>query len=225
MVVRSHRVDWYKKVLGKSLAFISALSLLGVLFLTVFIDSKTKYSESPQLIVREIDVQLPPPPPPLPEVQQVDQSNTTDSINLFGGTSPARMSFSESPKISFKQVSELEQPKFEFGEDIWKKTLAVDFPEVEVKDLDAIPSLISSINVRVPRELRKQGVSSVEVRVQVLIVENGRAYIRKIIDMGYPEMEDVIRKYIKHVKFTVPTKHGRPVHAIYYWTIRFVEVL
>lgn len=177
-----------------------------------------------ELTVRTIDMRLPPPPPPPPPVQPKQDTSQTESasIDLAGLDSQVTMSYTAKPRINRNRMDRIEQPEFEISTLDMRKTLSVQFPVVGVKSLDAMPKIVSSKLVPIPRELRRRGITRVEAKVEIIIVENGRAYIKKIVDPVYPEMVEPIREYIEHVRFTAPTQSGNPVQAEYLFEMHFV---
>jgi len=176
-----------------------------------------------EVMVRKIDLQLPPPPEPPPFVQQKPDSSQPDaaSIDLTGFASSVELSYDSKPKIKTAPIENIEQPEFDMSHMDMRKTLSVQFPIVGVKSLDRMPQIVSSKQVAIPKELRRRGISRVETEVQIIIVETGRAYIKKIVNPVYPEMIEVIREYIENVTFTPPTQNGHPVQAEYLFKLNF----
>lgn len=176
-----------------------------------------------EVLVRRIDLQLPPPPEPPPPVQQKADASQSEaaSIDLTGFASSVELSYDSKPKINAVPLDEVEQPEFDMSTLNMRKTLSVQFPVVGVKSLDRMPQIVSSKQVSIPKELRRRGINRVETKVQIIIVETGRAYIKKIIDPVYPEMVVIIREYIENVQFTAPTQSGHPVQAEYLFELNF----
>ncbi|MBK8188289.1 MAG: hypothetical protein IPK77_14110 [Cellvibrio sp.] len=83
------------------------------------------------------------------------------------------------------------------------------------------PKLVSSNHISFPPELSRRGINRVETKVEIIIDQTGRAYVKKIIDPVYPEMIAVIRKSINNSQFTVPRKNGQPVQAVYLYALNF----
>ncbi len=201
------------------------LAILGVMAFTllVLLFPERMAPRDDEVVVRKVDLHLPPPPEPPPPVQQTPDASQPEaaSINLAGLGSAVELQYSDKPKINTVPVDKVEQPEFDMNAMEMRKTLSVQFPVVGVKSLDNMPQIVSSKQVSIPRELRQRGINRVETKVQIIIVETGRAYIKKIIDPVYPEMVAVIREYIENVKFTAPTQNGHPVQAEYLFELNF----
>jgi protein TonB len=175
--------------------------------------------------VRNVDVTLPPPPEPPPplKTRQAETESATPSIDLIGAGSGPSMNYSDNPKLTVLNLEKVDQPQFDTQSLDLRKTLALDFPVLEVKELDKIPRLVSTNRVSFPKEMRDRGINRIATKVEIIIDQNGQAFVKKIVDPVYPEMIDVIRKAINDSRFTVPTKDGRPVQAIYLYTLVFIN--
>jgi hypothetical protein len=54
------------------------------------------------------------------------------------------------------------------------------------------------------------------------LIKKEKRTLKKIVDPVYPEMMSVIRDWVAGVQFTIPTKNGQPVQAVYLYTIKFI---
>lgn len=201
------------------------LSLLLVCTLTSLIltlDSLIQQQEE-EVEIRQLQSFVPPPPPPPPpiKVQASDEVPAAPSINLLGAGEGPQMQYSDNPKLSYNRLERIVKPEFNMNDLDIRKELTLDLPLFEVKELDAIPKLISSNHISFPSELSRRGINRVETKVEIIIDQTGRAYVKKIIDPVYPEMIAVIRKAINNSKFTIPRKNGQPVQAVYLYSLNF----
>lgn len=204
---------------------ISGCLIAGLLVL-MSIAVPNKNSES-QVLSRKIDtvvLPLPPPPPPKSPLDEKHQEPLISADSIILNTNSVGVKFSERSEMKNLAVENVKLPEFDFKKVDLSKTIISDYPEVDMKELDEIPTLLSRVPMRIPRELRKRGVRSVRVVTEIFIDEAGNAYLRRIIDNPYPEMEDVIREFLKTVQFTPPTRNGLRVHAVYSWPLKFTEV-
>ncbi len=87
--------------------------------------------------------------------------------------------------------------------------------------MDQIPEVISYKFVKPPKEISKRRINRIKATVEIIIDQQGIPYIKKIVDPVYVEMIDIIRKWIKHARFTVPKKDGQPVQALYLYSLNF----
>lgn len=181
--------------------------------------------EPETLTVRSLDVAVPPPPEPPPPVKIQEQTTTapTPSIDLFGAGETPSLSYAHNPKLTLDNLQRIEKPEFDKEALNLVSNLSVDFPLLEVKELDSVPRLLSNNRISFPRHLRERGIDRVATKVEIIIDQQGKAFVKKIVDPVYPEMVEVIRKAINDSKFTTPTKNGRPVQAIYLYTLVFIN--
>ena len=202
---------------------LSGLLTLGLLLLIV-IAKISPVKEPETVMVRQVDVMAPPPPePPPPIVQERPSPTPNPTVNLLGVGDGATLSYADNPRLTLDNLMRIERPEFKMSTLDLAGNLSVDFPLVEVKELDSVPRLLSNNRILFPRHLREQGIDRVATKVEIIIDQQGKAYVKKIVDPVYPEMVDVIRKAINDSRFTTPTKNGRPVQAIYLYTLVFIN--
>ena len=201
------------------LAIMLALFLVGVLLLL----QQTVLAPEDEVIVRKVDVALPPPPAPPPplKMQQPDVSSPTPSINVIGLGGGPSINFASMPSLGLTNLEKVEKPAFDLDSLSIRQAMSVNFPIIEMKDLDKRPRLISSQYGQFPNSLIKKGVKKVHTKVQIIIDDKGNVFIKKIIDPVYPEMIDVIRHWVKSARFTIPTKNGLAVQAVYDYNLIF----
>lgn len=209
------------------LAACAILSLLAVI-----VSARVAPIENPEMLtLRSVEVAAPPSPPEPPpsptKVQQQHAATPTPTVDLFGvdtgvGQGPA-VRYSANPKLELNRLQQVPQPEFDKDAFTLSPNLSIDFPLLEVKELDSAPRLLSTNRISFPRHLRENGINRVATQVEIIIDQQGKAYVKKIVDPVYPEMVEVIRKAINDSRFTVPTKNGRPVQAIYLYTLVFIN--
>lgn len=213
----------YRRLALNSLPWIfSAAMIFALLGLMLSLQNVTEPEEN-SVIVRRIDTALPPPPPPPPpiEIEQVETESEAPTIDLIGMGNGPSMRYSDTPVLGKVNIEKVKKPKFDLSSLNFEKTISLDFPVIEVKNLDRQPRVVSVRNPSIPRALRSRGITFVPVKVDIIIDDTGRAYIKRIVDPVYPEMITPIRQWVSSVRFTVPTKNGRPVQAIYHYTLNF----
>jgi len=213
------------------LAMIVLPWIIGVLLILslvalILLMKAAPLKEPEKLMVRSLDVAVPPPPPePPPPVKVQAQATTAPSptVDLFGAGEGPSLSYARNPELTLDNLQRIEKPEFDKNTFDLSTNLSVDFPLLEVKELDSVPRLLSNNRISFPRQLREKGVDRVATKVEIIIDQQGKAYVKKIVDPVYPEMADVIRKAINDSRFTTPTKNGRPVQAIYLYTLVFIN--
>ena len=202
------------------------ISLVLVAFLTVLmlLAKGGNFVKEESVTVRKVDIILPPPPePPDPMKKPKPDSQTQNpAIDLIGPGEGPVLDYEDNPKLSMLNLEKIDKLDFDPSSLNLTKALSLDFPLLEVKDLDRIPRLVSTNRISFPRELRQRGITEIATVVEIIIDQSGQAYVKKIVDPVYPEMIEIIRKAINDSRFTVPTKNGRPVQAVYLYTLKFI---
>jgi len=207
------------KIMPWLFSLLLASSLVIAMLLFKFNDLKPEET----VTVRKIDVALPlpPPPPPPMEVEQTKTESSSASIDLLGMGEGPKIQYSDAPKLEKPKKAKLKLPKFDMSSLNLGKAISIDFPILEVKSLDHIPQVISSKFVAPPKEIIRKGIKRIPTEVEIIIDQQGKPFIKRIIDPIYPEMIVTIREWIKHARFTVPKKNGQPVQAVYSYKINF----
>lgn len=131
------------------------------------------------------------------------------------------MSYNDKPDLAKKQLDQLKMPTFEMDAAYIERSMKFELPTMAVENLDSIPKALSQQYVGIPKPIRHRGIKRVETTVELLIDHNGRPFIKRIIDSVYPEMEEPIRQWVAKARFDIPRKNGRPVQAIYLYSINF----
>lgn len=217
--------DFMKRRLVDLVAVVLAALLTASIISLLILFSKVDPEEPERVIVRDVEVGLPPPPPPPPEPKQRTETTASRlSISQIGNQSGPKVQFSERPTLANVNVKQIQQPKMDRDIMDLDTEMSGDNRSFRVEKLDEVPQIVSSRDSRIPRELIQQGIRMVEAKVDIIIDTRGEAYIKRIVDAGYPQMVPVIRKHIDAVKFTIPKKDGKPVNGEYYFTIRFREL-
>lgn len=214
--------EFYWLVAKRFLSLLFGAFLVAVLVYVAFIVSSSGGKPEDTLIVREVNVAALPPPPPPPQREKLEEMDVALSENL--------MLQGAGPKVPFVDEDFIEVDKdVDVASDIqirnvdWEGTFKKQYQEVELQELDEIPRLVSSSQIRIPYALRQKGIKKVVAQLLILIDEKGSAHIQKILALDHVEMEKAIRQYIKSAVFTPPKKNGYPVYASYRWTVRFIE--
>jgi len=210
-------------ILLKMMPWVFSLLLAGCLVMAMLMFKTNDLKPEETVTIRTIDVALPlpPPPPPPMEVEQTKSESSSASIDLIGMGEGPKIKYSDTPKLEKPKKSKLKLPKFDMSSLNLGQAISVDFPILEVKSLDQIPQVISSKFFPPPKSIIRKGIKRIPTEVEIIIDQQGKPYIRKIIDPIYPEMIDTIRKWVKHARFTVPKKNGQPVQAVYLYGINF----
>jgi hypothetical protein len=200
----------------------SVLLVLSLVMAMVYLQ-KTDFEQEETVTVRKVDIALPlpPPPPPPVEMEQMESESTALSIDLMSMGAGPTLDYAKKPKVAKLKLAKVKLPKFDVNSIDLSKTISVDFALIEVKRLDQVPKIISSRYVQPPWSIIKRGITRITTTVELIIDEEGRAHIKKIVDPVYPEMVETIRTWVKNVRFSIPKKNGKPVQALYLYGLNF----
>lgn len=193
----------------------------------IFLLDKEAQAPADTLVVRKVEVAeiVPPEPPPTQQLTAKSSHNAAPgpSIDVLGSGSGPALAYAENPKLAIKKMQQVDKPQLNKESLDIGNNLTLNFPLHPVEELDSIPRLVSNNHISFPRRLRESGIDKVATKVEIIIDAQGKAYVKKIVDPVYPEMVEVIRKAINDSRFTVPTKNGRPVQAVYLYNLTFIN--
>lgn len=213
-----------KDALTHLMPWLFSLVLTGLLVLLLLFNKNADFLQKESVTVRSVDLTLPPPPQPPPEPKpRAETKAEAPSIDLMGAGGGPSLSYSDNPRLSTLSIEQIEQPKVDLGAIDFDRSLSVNFPLLEVRELDQVPRLVSTNRISFPREMRRRGINRIATKVEIIIDQNGKAFVKKIVDPVYPEMIDIIRKAINDSRFTVPRKNGKPVQAVYLYNLVFIN--
>ncbi|MFP4069861.1 MAG: TonB family protein [Opitutales bacterium] len=186
-------------------AFGTAVFLFLLIPLTQMLDEV----EKPDLEVREVSFAPPPPdtPPPPPDEPEPPEPEQP----------PPEMP-REPPPIEVEALDVALNPGA--GDAVAMGIATPDFktetdPTEDIQelftfeDLAEAPRLINQPRFRFPPELARRGVDGGKVIVEIDILPDGRARLRRIISSTHPELEPVARQIVEAARFTKPEVDGR----------------
>lgn len=219
MPIPTGKIQWWLKCIPWLLSLLLVFMLIWIM---LKLDSVSQPEED-DIEIRQVESFVPPPPPPPQPIklQASEEMPSVPSVNLLGLGEGPQMQYDDNPKLSYSRLEKITKPEFNLNDLDIRKELTLDLPLFEVKELDGVPKLVSSNHISFPPELSRRGIKRVETKVEIIIDQSGRAYVKKIIDPIYPEMISVIRKAINNSKFTIPRKDGQPVQAVYLYSLNF----
>lgn len=166
-----------------------------------------------------VDVSLPPPPPPPmdfdppepppqeappPEmqrqVQQLSLSQLDVALNVGTGDAMAG--------------------SFTFdGFGVSADDTASDLDIFDIKDLDKNPAIVKAGRLIAPAHLQRARIPMSAV-VQVIIDQNGRVKVDKILESSPREFEAAAIRFAEETIFEPPMKSGKAVRASYKWPVK-----
>ncbi|GAA6153622.1 hypothetical protein NBRC116587_30440 [Pseudoteredinibacter isoporae] len=168
-------------------------------------------------MVRQITVTLPPPPPP-PAQQHTQDSHSVEDLDFTFQTKGLTL------KTSTQQVKvnemRIEKPPIN---QLTQLNLSLDWsPDWQafgLEQLDHRPQLLTPIRVSFPHRLYQRGVNRAQVKLLVMIDEQGQVHLQKITQLKYPELKPSLKHAISQARFTPPKVDGKLVKAEFIWPL------
>ncbi len=193
------------------LAIGGACVLATLLFLLIPLTQMLNAPKPPHLIVREMQLSMLPPPPstpplpeetPPPEPQQMLQEMPSEPTPIDLPLLDVDLSPGSGDAIAMGAPMPTFQTQSDTFAEIQKLFSFDDLPEV--------PRLVNTPSFRFPSSLVRSGVTKGKVIVEIDILPNGSAKLRRIVSSTHPELEDVAKQIISRARFTKPTIGGVP---------------
>jgi len=195
------------------LASIASLTILASALLFFWLGHAIKQAPVPKITIREIALMTPLPPSPPPEVQQ-----TVIDIPIaiqVQGAGPVMQMINIAQKIT---ITKPDIPPIVMTQSKWQ-TLEINWDAFELNELDRLPTLLTPLAIKFPKSLRRQGIKSVLVKLEVMIDEQGRLSLINITENPYRELNSEIQRLIRVSRFSVPKKDNAPVRARFVWPL------
>lgn len=199
------------------ISIVLAAACLTVL-LTVIQLSKSTHSQTKEdLVVRQVNVALPPPPPPPAQEQQQVNNSGVDIDFSFNAQGLALKMAEQNVKVREIKV---EKPPIDR---LTQVNLNIDWtPDWQAFGLDQLdqrPQLLTPIRVSFPHRLYQRGVNKALVKLLVMIDEQGQVHLQQITQLKYPELKPSLQQAISQARFTPPKMDGKLVKAEFIWPL------
>ncbi|WP_133469680.1 energy transducer TonB [Paraglaciecola marina] len=192
---------------AQAIASIASIIILVLALLTLWIGHGLSEMPEDTVVVREITIATPPPPPPPPVVQQrAVQAPVTVQVEGAGA------SIQMVKVVQDITIDKPDMPDFTPQETQWQ-SLEVDWDAFDLSDLDGLPTLLTTLKVTLPKSLTRKGIKKVKVEFELVIDEQGKATLVKIVTNPYPQLESEIKNLVRRIRFTPPQKDGQPARA------------
>lgn len=198
------------------LAFLGALLMAAGLFLLVPLTQTLNAIVPAAVTYREVALSAPPPPkaPPPSNKSEASQQQAAKKPQLareIEQLSLSQLEVSLNPGMGASLTMGVQQMQFDGEIDV-----VGDIEKIfEFDELPQPPSLInqSQLSYTYPRDLGRRGVGDVSVVMEVIIDENGRTNVEKLLSTTYPsaQIEKEAYRVANKARFTVTKIDGRPV--------------
>lgn len=221
------------------IGLVAAGALLCVLALSRLLVGEAEVADVTVREVEMFDADVPPPPPPPPDEPPPDPPPTPAIAELNDIPDPSRV-----PIPRAELPMDVKMPVDTFFSDLPPAPLpvaATPAPRAEARpgkpapprtpppapvrdtynvgELDATPRLLRHGSAAFPASLRRQGVSSGTVVLEVQLSPRGAVTVRRVISSSHAELVDGARRIAAGSRFTPPTRQGQAVSAVMRWPI------
>lgn len=188
-----------------------AFVLAVLLFLLIPLTQMLNSPEPPHVIVREMQLSILPPPPstpplpeetPPPEPQKMMEEMRPEPMPVDLPLLDVQLSPGSGDALAMGAPLPTFQTQSDALADI-QKLFSFD-------DMAEAPRLVNTPSFRFPASLAKRGVTQGKVIVEIDILPNGEAKLRRIVSSTHAELEPVAKQIISRARFTKPTVGGQP---------------
>ncbi|MEP2652494.1 MAG: energy transducer TonB [Paraglaciecola sp.] len=191
----------------QAIASVASFIILVLALLTLWVGHGLSQMPEDTVMVREITIATPPPPPPKPVVQQ-QAIDAPITVQIEGAGASIQMV----KVVQDITIDKPDMPDFSPQETQWQ-SLEVDWDAFDLSELDGLPTLLTILKVTLPKSLTRQGIKKVKVAFELVIDEQGKATLVKIVTNPYPQLESEIKNLVRRIRFTPPQKDGQPARV------------
>jgi periplasmic protein TonB len=208
-------------IIGRARAFLYALILVVVMFVTLPFTEYLSDIGKNQMTIRRVDLTIPPPPPSdfdkEPPLEQPKSENAAPKFQ----EAPAPLDLSQlemalNPGLGDAMAGAFAIPGF----DLQPNAALADLEIFELSDLDQVPRLKKGVKPRYPKELLSERVGGL-VRLKVLLDVNGHVRVLEVMESDRKEFETPAIEAAEQFLYDAPTRDGKPVNTQFILPIRF----
>lgn len=169
--------------------------------------------------VRSFDVVQPPPPPP-PEIEEPPEEPPPEEPPPEMSPPPPPLSLTQLELALNPGIGDALSGAGGFEAFSLTPDAALEAQLFNVQDLDELPRPIRQVKMEPPNRFRQERISGL-VKLEIMIDEEGRTTVRKIIESSHPDLEQPAREALRQWVWSPPKKNGEPVKARYVLPIGF----
>lgn len=199
-----------------------ALLLSAIVFLLALLlirlSETSELLKNETLLIREINIAIPPPPAPPPPMEMVEAVEQSIALNIEG-SGPAVLNIKQQQKhtltIAKPSIPDVKASVPELSE------FNVNWDAFSLADLDGLPQLLTPLKAKFPKSLVRAGVDKAKVKLDIVIDEQGQVSLVNILENPYPELKAEINRIIRASRFSIPKKGDVAVRARFIWPLEF----
>jgi hypothetical protein len=188
-----------------------------LLLLVASLDGRYTGEPPGTVVLREVELYEPPPPPP-PEPPA--------GRNGAGSAGPPMALANRENQIQLRVMElDAELPAGQggnFGTGFGGLGDGTGFGGLGIfslSELDEVPMVMSAPALVYPEEAIERGIDEFQVRIHVVIDEEGRTYPVGIVENPFPSLQREFEDYTSKVRFSPPRRLGLPVRTEYLWPL------
>lgn len=199
-----------------------ALIAITMLIALLIINNRRDASQTDQLMVRPVEMVavLPPPPPPknitettLPQALKLDLRHQGEGPSLALSKTTIKIA---KPQINAPKMDNL-TPDFDIN------TTVFDLSGFALNELDQKPHLVTPLQIEFTSRMQNAGVKKINVKLHVVLDQNGNVHLKNIKENPYPELNHAIKQLVKKARFSAPQRQGKNVQAEFIWPLVLKE--
>ncbi len=212
-------MSYWIKYIYRVIAVLMVIGLTSVLIL----NNRQSLDKPDKLLVHNNiqTLQLPPPPPPIEITEQLQSAPKLD-VRIAGQGAQLKLSklniTNTKPRLSMSKTR-LSAPSFS------DKTINFDTSSFGLADLDALPRLLTPLQIKFTPDMNRKGVKKFIAKLHIQIDQLGQVIFKSIKENPYPQLNQALIGLARSAKFTPPKRHGQPVKAEFIWPIALKESL
>jgi hypothetical protein len=193
-----------------------------MLIALLIINNRRDASQADQLMVRPVEMVavLPPPPPPknitettLPQALKLDLRHHGEGPSLALSKTTIKIA---KPQINAPKMDNL-SPDFDIN------TTVFDLSGFALNELDQKPHLVTPLQIEFTSRMQNAGVKKINVKLHVVLDQNGNVHLKNIKENPYPELNHAIKQLVKKARFSAPQRQGENVQAEFIWPLVLKE--
>lgn len=190
-------------------------ALLVLLLALVSFDHVARPASIEIVPLTEVRIYEPPPPPPPPPADSRESGRAGPALALVQNETPVALEIMElDVELAVGALGDLGLGGSGLGDGA-----GAAFETVGLSELDSGPFVTGAPPIVYPEDVLAQGIEEFEVRVHLLINEQGRARLIRIVENPYPSYSPEIEEFVSQVVFSPPTRLGIPVRAEFLWPL------
>ena len=201
------------------LAFAGAVVLASSLFLLIPITQTFDNAKPEIALIREIRVTPPPPaspPPPPPEPkEQPNESLPPELVQPPDALALDQLDITLAPGTGDALAIGLADPSLVAEHDVVSEIQEI----FTFEDLAQAPRAVYLPRFDFPRALIRKGINSGTLVIQVLIDENGKTTVEKIISSTQPDLTEPAKRLAARARFSIPKIEGKAVKVRGQWPL------